>query len=413
MWKGNPITKLHIELSNHCNAACPFCPRYLNSTRKVREDLDLNSITINQYKEWLTPQHLKDMKRILFCGTHGDPIMAKDFNEIIQYTCEQNPRIHNIIHTNGGARSIAFWQKLGELSKQYTHEGYYRSNVQLVFSIDGLEDTNHLYRRNVKWDKLMENAKAFIDAGGSAVWEFLVFDHNQHQVDEAKAMSEAMGFQEFKPKRPLGFEANHGLRARGVYDRDGKLEYRLLPAVNHMNHSDTITDETVDMKVEFSIPVAGRQQHKLESLKKRLAEHNDNETMYLTNVDGLNDMKIECKSMENKNDDIVGTEIYISANGVVFPCCYVGTRVDSDIDLYEDVQMRAKMRDEGYDKFRLTHHSLDDIIESQAMDHVFTDSWEKDTVQCGKMAYCAQTCGTDSEIDRIYKKASVGSCNIK
>ena len=32
-------------------------------------------------------------------------------------------------------------------------------------------------------DKAIANARAFIDAGGKAEWQFIVFDHNKHQID--------------------------------------------------------------------------------------------------------------------------------------------------------------------------------------------------------------------------------------
>ena len=36
----------------------------------------------------------------------------------------------------------------------------------------------------------MENVNAFISAGGTAYWKFLIFKHNEHQVEEAKKLSE-------------------------------------------------------------------------------------------------------------------------------------------------------------------------------------------------------------------------------
>jgi hypothetical protein len=33
---------------------------------------------------------------------------------------------------------------------------------------------------------------------------------------------------------------------------------------------------------------------------------------------------------------------------------------------------------------------------------VFADSWNKDSVKKGKLAYCANTCGTKSSIDKIF-----------
>jgi MoaA/NifB/PqqE/SkfB family radical SAM enzyme len=75
-----------------------------------------------------------------------------------------------------------------------------KPNDYVVFSIDGLEDTNHLYRRNVRWSKVIDNAKAFIDAGGNAHWDMLVFEHNKHQVDEAHQLAKDMGFNWFRAK---------------------------------------------------------------------------------------------------------------------------------------------------------------------------------------------------------------------
>jgi sulfatase maturation enzyme AslB (radical SAM superfamily) len=81
-----------------------------------------------------------------------------------------------------------------------------------VFSIDGLADTNHVYRKNVNWDKLIANAEAFIAGGGSAHWDMLVYKHNQHQVDACEKLARDMGFKWFRAKvskRPMikGLEA--------------------------------------------------------------------------------------------------------------------------------------------------------------------------------------------------------------
>jgi hypothetical protein len=70
----------------------------------------------------------------------------------------------------------------------------------VVFSIDGLEDTNHLYRKNVNWTKLIANAKAYIAAGGSAHWDMLVYKHNQHQVDACEQLARDLGFTWFRAK---------------------------------------------------------------------------------------------------------------------------------------------------------------------------------------------------------------------
>ena len=47
----------------------------------------------------------------------------------------------------------------------------------LDFSVDGLEETNHLYRQGVKWEHVERNMKAFINAGGRARWDYLIFQN--------------------------------------------------------------------------------------------------------------------------------------------------------------------------------------------------------------------------------------------
>ena len=76
-----------------------------------------------------------------------------------------------------------------------------RKPDKVIFAIDGLEDTNHLYRVNTNFNKIMENAKAFINAGGLARWDFIAFAHNEHQIEEAKALAEQMGFVKFRYKK--------------------------------------------------------------------------------------------------------------------------------------------------------------------------------------------------------------------
>jgi hypothetical protein len=96
------------------------------------------------------------------------------------------------MNTNGGLRSVEWWQELASILNQ--------PRDYVVFSIDGLADTNHIYRINVKWNKVLENAKAFINAGGSAHWDMLVFDHNRHQVDSAEYTAGLYGFKWFRAK---------------------------------------------------------------------------------------------------------------------------------------------------------------------------------------------------------------------
>ena len=228
------LTQIHVELTNACNAACPMCTRFHVNSPLIRPDLEIDQITIEQFKKYFPPEVIKKLEIVLFCGVHGDPGMAKDLYEICEYIAESNPEVDVRMNTNGGMRKPEFWAKMGALFAKQRQDHW---RWQITWSIDGLEDTNHLYRRNVVWKNLTENAQAYIDAGGFADWDYLIFKHNEHQIDEANALSKAMGFQNFYPKKALGVDNGSQLQRMSAMTRDGKLDYWIDPPEDPINRN--------------------------------------------------------------------------------------------------------------------------------------------------------------------------------
>ena len=129
---------------------------------------------------------------MFMCGNYGDPAAGTYTLDIYRYFRSVNPKITLGMNTNGAIQTTHWWNKLGRLFDQ--------PRDYCVFSIDGLEDTNHIYRRGVNWDNLIANAKAFIAAGGSAHWDMLVYKHNEHQVDACEQLARDLGFTWFRAK---------------------------------------------------------------------------------------------------------------------------------------------------------------------------------------------------------------------
>ena len=135
------------------------------------------------------PIHIiEQLKRFYSVGTYGDPVMNPECVKIYRWVRDNNPNCRLEMHSNGGARDTEFWKEIADL------------DIRVTFGIDGLEDTNHLYRRNVNWKKLIANVESFISNGGKAYWKYLIFKHNQHQVEEARQTSTEMGFSGFFPE---------------------------------------------------------------------------------------------------------------------------------------------------------------------------------------------------------------------
>jgi MoaA/NifB/PqqE/SkfB family radical SAM enzyme len=250
------VKVLHIEPTDACNAACPQCARETDTTFNKN---NLHYLTVEQIKKLVDDDTIRNLDKMFMCGDYGDPAAGKHTLEIYKYFRQLNPTITLGMNTNGGIRNTDWWRQLGSILN--TQKDY------AVFSLDGLSDTNHIYRVNVNFDKVIQNAQAFINSGGNAHWEMLVFEHNQHQVDQAERTAKDMGFKWFRAKISKRFKT-----------------------------------------------------HPIEFLKPPIAWVDPSVT----------NGKIECRAIEESS-------LYISAKGVIYPCCWLGTSENS-IDKFDSIQ---------------------------------------------------------------------------
>ena len=183
------IRVLHLEPTDVCQAACPLCARETdtNFDRSVSHHLSMRTIL-----DQLGAECLKRLDKMFMCGNYGDPAAGQHTFDIYrQFRC-LNSTITLGMNTNAGLQNADWWQALAQILSQ--------PRDYVVFSIDGLEDTNHVYRVNVQWHRVMENVRSFIKAGGSAHWDMLVYAHNQHQVNACQQLARDMGFKWFRTK---------------------------------------------------------------------------------------------------------------------------------------------------------------------------------------------------------------------
>ena len=185
------VKEIHIEPTSLCNAECPMCARNVYG-KMLNPYIRLKSLPLQWFHNNISEDQIRNLEKIFFCGNLGDPASAPELIEIAKYFKQYNPNIVVGLNSNGGLKTKDWWKRLGDVLQ---------GNLDYcVFSIDGLEDTNHLYRRNVRWIKIMENVEAFISTGARAHWDMLVFEHNKHQVEECKDLAKEMGFSWFRTK---------------------------------------------------------------------------------------------------------------------------------------------------------------------------------------------------------------------
>jgi len=398
-WNKHELSQMHIELTNACNAACPMCVRFYNNSPLVRPDLEIGQITIEQFRKWFSPDIIKKCNLILFCGVHGDPCVARDMLEICEYIMDSSDTTAVRVNTNGGMRRADWWHKLGSLfAKRNKRSGY--NYWQVTFSIDGLEDTNHMYRRNVDWKVLEKNVRAYISEGASASWDFLIFKHNEHQIEAAEKLAKEIGFDEFIPKKALGVDDGTNLKPMPVMDKEGKLAYIIEAPTQAKNRN--LENSNCDLPVKF-YPFKYEDYKNLKANKqigKDFQQQVDAVYDRILTEDNtkFNNCKINCKSKTWQG----GKEIFVDNFGRVMPCCYIGTHLNGIYTDTRTLQLHKHMNDYGWEHFSLEKYSLEEILDNEHLDRVFADSWSRDRVEEGRLSYCADTCGTLSSIDKIF-----------
>jgi MoaA/NifB/PqqE/SkfB family radical SAM enzyme len=179
------ILTLHVELSSKCNAWCPGCPRNLNGYG-LRSGVDPTNLDLSKLN--YAVDKLPNLNRVQLCGRFGDPLMHNQFDQVIDDLTTKS--YHLQIHTNGSLRNATWWKTLGNKLSNYSHE--------IWFGLDGLEDTHSLYRQATDFNKVIENAREFIAAGGNAIWQFIPFKHNEHQIRDCIKLAKKIGFKKFE-----------------------------------------------------------------------------------------------------------------------------------------------------------------------------------------------------------------------
>lgn len=301
------VSAIHVELTHRCQAECPMCVRTGNDKVGTAE------LTVYEFMKILPPDELKRVNHIYFCGNYGDPLACQDILEILRYTRTQNFNMKIGVITNGGLGNTETWKSISNLTDYVT------------FSVDGDKDTNHLYRRKVQWDKIERNIKTFIKRGGNANVDFIVFKHNEHQIDQVKTMMLDWGVSNFNVKKSY--------RAH----KDGIEQTTISKYQNNKGHINVIQDR----------------------------EHL------------LRNAVIEPKC---KKEDM----IYISATGHVWPCCWIEIdlyKKNFDIEC-NDIKILVNLY--GLESVNGKKNSIKTIKNSKIFEKI-EESWSKNRLNvCSK-----------------------------
>ena len=298
------MPSFHIEPTSKCTLECPLCDRTW-FYEKFKKRL-LHEINIKNLVNFVGPN-----AEVFMCGNNGDPIYHSKFHELCQKLKDNNCRI--TITTNGSAKSKAWWQKLNDILGR---------DDKIIFAIDGLEDTNHLYRKNAKWKTIMTAIDVLQNRKCKINWKFLVFKHNQHQIYEAKKLSDKLNFD--------NFQIEQSDRWLGKQDLMPDREY----VDNYYKHQQEV----------------------------------------LINKEYTTDMKPYCMT-----NNVPSKDLYIDAEGDFYPCCWIGTYRYKFKNIFSPKQNKFNIKDNTIDGI-LENTEVKKFFESTKQ---FTSAHECCKIQCG------------------------------
>ena len=344
------IRIVHVEASSRCNSQCPMCSRY-TGLGFVQPDLIEGDLTADIFYKLFTKDFTSQLEHVYFSGVYGDPCLNKLLPEFVNYLMDNGCKSISI-DTNGGYRSEDWWASFA------------RPNVLVNFALDGTDnETLDKYRIGVKYDKVFANVQAFMAAGGNAQWNFIVFKHNEHQVETARQLAKELGMK-FRLKVTQKFR--------------GKKDFKVMVEGKHVFTLEPPNDD------QYRHNNVGNVEHIPIAVFK----------FELKNYSKLNENKITCKSLERN-------EVYLAANGMLAPCCYIGTHTHDSPGSWQFKEI--------YDvnDFDLNIHSVDNVLDKQ---YNISSKWN-DTIENGNLITCLHTCGSQ-ENRTLYVNDTLNKENI-
>ena len=327
------IEELHVEVTNKCNAACPMCDRNIHGGVD-RPGRGLSEWSLEDIKKVFTG--LPNLKFVYFCGTHGEPLASKNIFEAIKAAKDTGARME--MFTNGSLKNKTWWEKLVSILDK---------NDRITFGVDGIE-TNHLYRQNTDINKILENMKICCGADVKVRWDYLVFKHNEHEMEKCKKIAKEMGVNNFRFRRTARFDRHIKYP---VFDKNFNVTHYLEPPEAE----------------EYRHPSIQEMEMILEDLKMK-GQRRFNMTDFEYEDRPLpKDWKINCLYQEAK-------KIYVNNRMEVFPCCYI-----SDDNETFKILTNAELK---YPRGELT---LRDKTWTEILDHEYfskqlVESWKKTNV---------------------------------
>lgn len=416
-----------LEISSTCNAACPVCIR---RDHGILADFEQQMRTLEEVKR-IFEGVAHQIQRLTLCGNYGDPMTCAEIVPICEWFKEQNKYVTISIATNGGIGSPAQYQRLGQLG------------VNIIFGVDGAStETLQLHRVNVNFDRVIENAKAYLSKLAKTVdnkwtpvtpqWQFLLFNENKHDLLPALKIAKTLGFKIFNIRKPNGLsdpnypvipvydfttsEFTHWLTpveeseipkniwgwhfigARIRQDKDPDTYERIYERLSNLDFSNI-------KQVDRTPPEPYNVEWRSSDCYKGVEKYNEVLTKDMIDLTkSINNQ--ECFSLNDIDNGDFSKEhlnVFISYDNYVYPCCMIGSAVSRSKQRGYVIPEHFKgvlndVSKNKYERFSVKEKSLKDVLNSGIMHLAYYNKLKNDKAT----SFCKVTCGKCSDSKTQY-----------
>lgn len=363
----NKLDWIQIDLTARCQASCLECSRNIDG-KEINPYIGKPhswDMPLDVFKKAVTPEMLSNnLQKILFNGNFGDPCIHPQFLEIIRYVVKHaHKNLAVRVATNGAMFNNEYWKEFAGIIWPLRYH-------RVIFGIDGLEDTHSIYRRGTKYKDVIDHAITFIDNGGKADWQFIVFDHNKHQREQAKKLAGRYGFQK------IVFRGD---------DPDKGANARLYTATINNSLEVSGKETKKDKEVQVSKKQAPKGISKVKEEIKQVAQE------YKSKDNFLDTAPIKCQYYDTKG-------MYIEYDGTVWMCCWTGDMHRRKDQLFgmDNISQEWKHIENRFGKNfnNLNHHSFDDILNHEFFVDYLPKSFNstRNDPNTPRLQTCAKTC---------------------
>ena len=176
----------NIDFTSKCVLQCVYCQR-----QAWDEEFGVGGATGRNKVKISSDMPFEDFKKIgqtfnrmHLCGQISDPIYHPHLIKYLRYASANNIRMQ--IHTNGTGKNLQFWKDLYSIKK----------TMRIVFGIDGTDQkTANIHRVGQNFHQSFKAMLLGAKSHHTICWQFIPFEHNEHQIERAKDIAHKYNIQ--------------------------------------------------------------------------------------------------------------------------------------------------------------------------------------------------------------------------